>query len=364
MQELLADILPWVAAFYVLDGLVEIRRGQFMLSSPWGGSFRLLRPGLNHLGLSPTAEALAAIDLPWLTSRAALLVFDPRRRFDLPTIRGSDVSLLPWAEVAPNAIGRKVRSRGRTLLTAPQPALAARLSMELQGLAKASGAAAHPANVAPAGPRTLAELRRRQRWHRRGLKTLATLLFLWTGGAGTAVANGWLVMPPSVMALVLAALLGAEVLLALLYARAAEASWKEAASQASWLLLWPIAALHPLLHLSFRQGSSGPALGAAASVLPAEAFHELAATEYGRATVSLGAATGALAEGLTNRLSSVVASAEIAGLTERDLQRPPRRELGEAAWCPTCRSRFVAGAARCMDCDVPLVPFEQASDRG
>lgn len=364
MQELLADLLPWVAAFYVLDGLVEVRRGQFMLSSPWGVSFRLLRPGLNHLGLSPMAEAIAAIDLPWLTSRAALLVFDPKRRFDLPTIGGGDVSLIPWTEVAPNAIGKKVRSHGRTLATAPQPALAARLSVELQGLAKGRGAAAPPAGVAPPGPRTLAEIRRRQRWHRRGLKTLATLLFLWICGVGSLVASSRLVLPPSIMVLVLAALVGAEVVLALLYARAADASWKEATSQASWLLLWPIAALHPLLHLSFRLGSSGPALDAAASVLPAGVFHELAATEYGRATVSLRAATGALAEGLTDRLSSVVASARAVGLTERDLQRPPRRELGEAAWCPTCRGRFIAGASRCMDCDVPLSAFEQVSDRG
>ncbi|GAO02428.1 hypothetical protein [Anaeromyxobacter sp. PSR-1] len=353
MQALLADILPWIAVFYWFDGLAEIRGGQFYLSSAWGGGFRLLRPGLRHLGLAPAAEAIAVMNLPWLATRDALLAFDPKRRFDLVTIREGDVSCLPWAAVDPEAVGKQVRSRGRTLVVAAQPYLAAQLAGALRSLKAGLGTASEP-EAAASG---LAEIRARQRWLRRGLRAVATLLFLWTFGLGALVAYGGLTLPPGTGVELLALLLLLELALAVAYARAGGASRAEAVSQASWLVLWPVAALHPLLHLSLRQAGSRPALEAAAAVLPAEASRELAATEFGRAKASLELADGVLAEALARRVQVIVASAKRAGMEERDLSRPPERDARDGSWCPACRACFVPGTTRCTDCDVPLRAF-------
>jgi hypothetical protein len=365
MQQLLVEILPWLLAFYLLDGVVDVRRGQFVLSSAWGGSFRLLRSGLHHLGWSPTAEAIAAVDLPWLTAASALLVFDPRRRVDLATIGEHDVNAIPWSDVVPEAIGKKVRSRGRTLSATLHHSAAARLAADLDALVATGTSGRSPAESVPSpSPESLAEVRRRQRWWRRGLKVVATLLFVCTFALAVLSAydsvHGW---PWVEVALpILAILVGAELVLAVGYIRAAGGSWTNAASQASWLVIWPVAALHPLLHLSFGQGIARPALETAAAVLPPGAFRELAATEFGRAEVSLQAAVGPLAEALDWRARAVAAIAGRAGITERQLRLPPKQEATEGAWCPTCRSRFVEGTARCPDCRVSLRRFDSHRD--
>lgn len=372
MHALLADLLPWLAVFYALDGLAQLRRGHWLLVSSGAGPFRLRRAGLHHVGLSPLAEVVAAFDLPWLATPAALLLQDPGRRAERPFLEEADVTAVPWEGLAPEAEGKKVVSRGRRLLTAPHPALAARLAVRLAAVAAGTPAdrmerlsVDRAAALDVAGARAR---RARQRPWRAGLRGLAVALAAVLFGGGALAVWG----PPGAIeaeavALGAGAALALEAGLAVGFLRAGGAGWGAALGGALGLAAWPVAALHPLVHLSRGGLAERDALAAAAVLLPPATLRELLASELGRVTAARARVStgGALADALEVRERELRAVLAAAAIPVEDALAPPQLAAGEAAFCPICRTGFRAGTPTCRDCGVALIAatWRAAADR-
>ncbi len=73
MHELIEDVLPFLVAFYLLDGLALVRRYEWLLLAPWR-RFAAAKGGLHLVGLSPLAEAVSAFEVPIRFGRTALHV--------------------------------------------------------------------------------------------------------------------------------------------------------------------------------------------------------------------------------------------------------------------------------------------------
>src|SRR5262245_61831710 len=63
MHALIEDVLPFLVAFYLLDGLAVVRRCEWLLAAPWS-RFWAARKGFYLAGLSPFAELVSAVDPP------------------------------------------------------------------------------------------------------------------------------------------------------------------------------------------------------------------------------------------------------------------------------------------------------------
>jgi hypothetical protein len=359
MHELLVDVLPWLAAFLVLDGLVELRRGHLLLRSG-GGPLRPARGGLRLVWPWPAAEAVLLQDLPWLPAATALHLVAPGRRGELRVVEPADLAPLPWAGLAPRAEGKKVLSGERLLLATPHPAVAAALAAGLRGLAGAPEA--DRAAGAGNGVRDLEaalDLRARQRPWLRPLRLVAWLL--WTGlfvvGGALAYASPGGGPGAGALLLGLLGLLLVQAALALAMLRRCGVPLGAALTRALGLVAWPVAALRPLATLSTPLYAGLDALSVAAALAPPAAFHALAASELARLDASRRACGPPLAPAWDARERRLEALLERTGGSATEARRPPVAQPGEARWCPVCRCGFLAGPERCADCGAPLRPF-------
>ena len=364
MYQLLYDALPWLAAFYALDGLTDLRRGFLLFRTSALGSFEVVRSGLRHQGWAPWVEAFVAFDWPFLVSEEALLIFAPRRRDDPVVVEAADIESVPWADLAPKVEGKRAVSREKVLLAAPSKLIAARLVDELTALASESGrrqTGFQQRTRLASSPKVVAEVRARQRPWRIGLQVTASILFAGLFGLGALVAY---VPSAGVFAEELVVFLGtvlmAEMILAIGFLRSENLAWRPAASRALALLAWPVATLRPLAHLSAGLCTGHEAVAVAAALLPGTDLARFASRELARTRESRQRATDAsLMEALECREWGIRLVLERAGVKEAILEAPPTPRTGEAAWCPVCRSRFLVGIGLCTDCGVKLVPFER-----
>ncbi len=366
MYELLGDAFPWIVALYLADGLAQLGRGHVAFVRGLG-PFRVRRAGLHLLGLSPLDEAIAAHDLPFLVSERAVHLFDPRRRTDPALVAAADLEAIPFEAVLPVAReGRKVTVAGRLALVAPTPEWAERAREDLSLLAAAAPGKRLEAAAALARPRldagAVASFRERQRAFSAPLRAAAAFLFAGTFGLWPLAAFGPPGLRPPAGALL--AGLGWTVLLvgaltALLLRAAGERPWRCAAT-ALHGILYPVAALRPLLHATRGLHSRFEAAAIAAAVLPRAAFAALAGCEIRRARLSSEATDRELAPFWEARERALLRLVADAGLREEEALAPPARAAGAAVWCPLCGAQYRAGFERCRDCGVPAVPFAQA----
>jgi hypothetical protein len=352
MQALLADLLPWVIAFTLADGLVLVRRGHLLMCGAAG--LRPLRAGLAWIGLSPLAEAIAVQDLPFLAGGAVYL-FDPRRRTDPPWVEAADLTALPAAALAGvERSGKTLSTGGRPLLVAPTAEEARVLQAALAALARGEPPAAPSEDLEAARA-----LRRRQQPWRWALQAAALALALeLLGFGGLAAWSPWAErFPAERVVLAVGALLVLSAVGGAAFLRASGEGWRRSVGGGASLLL-PWAALHPLAHVARPVFRRFDALTAAAALLPAPAFHTLAARELVRARLSRAATPAALApvwDARTARLRRLLAAT---GSSEEEALRPPARTAGAAGWCPLCRGQFREGFARCADCGAEVVGFD------
>lgn len=359
MHAVLVDLLPWLAAFLVLDGLVEVRRGHLLLRSS-GGPLRAERPGLRLLPPWPLVEAVPVQDLPWLATAGALHLVAPGRRADLPVVEPSDLSVVPWEGLAPRAEGRKVTSGGHLLVATPHPAAARALAEKLAAAASAGGAPSAAARQAAGRDHDAARaLRRRQAPWLLPLRIAASGLSggLFLGGGLLALGATGGALGAGQLLLALGALLAAELGLALGMLRACGVGLGAAVGRTLALAAWPVAALRPLPALSGPLYAALDGLAVAAALLPADAFRALAAGELGRLDVSRRACGPALEAAWAGREEAIEELLSRVGGSLEEARRAPPRLPGEAAWCPVCRTGFVLGPARCADCGAGLLPF-------
>jgi hypothetical protein len=344
IQPLLADLLPWVIVFYLVDGVVQPGRGHLVLAGSAG--LRPLGAGLRWLGLSPMVEAVALFDLPFLRSGARVAVLDPRRRTEPALIEDADLTLVDLTSAGPLACEVKAVMAGeRKLLSAPTPATARQLLSLLRGGTERDGSDLAAARA----------LRQRQRVWRVALRVLATALLL---DLLAMAAAAWAPSSSGVSPAITAALFG-ELLLAIAavgvgYLRASGEGWRASLGGGLGMLL-PWAGLHPLVHLSRPLYRRFDALTAAAALLPAEAFQRLAARELVRARLSRTRTAPELAAAWDERERQLSRLLAATGSSAEAALAPPAPEAGTAAYCPLCRTRYRPGFEVCADCGVPLL---------
>jgi hypothetical protein len=356
MHALLVELFPWLVALWAVDGLVQLGRGHLLFVRGAAGGFRALEAGLHVLPLSPLAEAVAAHDLPFLDAPGRVFVFDARRRTEPALVAAVDLEPLRRDGLAPvTREGRRVRAAGRVALHAPTPEWAERLRGDLEGLA--GGAAPEQGRLDVAGA---AALRARAGRFAPALRAAAALLFATTFGAWPAAAYAPGATTPFGPAAVLAsagALVALVAILAFAMLRACGEPAGRSAAAALHLVVYPVAALRPLVHAPRSLFRRFDALTVAAALLPPDRFGALAARELRRARLSRAETPPELAAFWEGRARALAALLAEVGISEADALAPPTRSGGAEAWCPLCGAQFRAGYDRCADCGVATEPF-------
>ena len=361
MVALVEDVLPWLVAFFLLDAVVQLRRGQVVFARTGLERYRLLGPGLHLAGALPFGAALIAYELPFLPTREGLWVFDPDARHAPPVILADAVSFIPWASLGTvQGEGMAVKGGSRVLFRARSPRAARALSAELAALASETEGARE------AGIKRWLEARcdveaahaqwkrvRRPAFVAAAFGTVESLVLF---GAVPALAFlpgadvlGWERMAVLLGLSHLGALCGAAWALARSGASAADVT-----SALSTLLFFPPYAARAGLH-ALRDALSGfEPLAVGAVVLPRADFLRLARRELVRTEESLEATRRlGLAPFWDARREALKRLLVAAGTSEREVLAPPHAHEA-AAWCPLCATEYRAGFARCSDCGVAL----------
>lgn len=346
-DELLAEFLPWIIGFFALDGFSQLGRGHLLAAG--SGALRPLRAGLQWLGPSPAAEAVAVFDLPFLQVGARRWFGDPKRRSEPSVIEGQDLRELDLGAAGPLERLHKGITAGKTLvLQAPTTGHAAEL------LAALSPEAAGPRR-ARSDLRAARALRLRQRPYRLTLQVLASVLAALLLVGGPLVVWTPLSRYPLATPLVREAgvLLVAVALGGGAYLRASgEGWWRSILGGLGMLLPW--AAMHPLTHLSrplFRRFDAPTAL---AALLPAPEFHAWAARELVRARLSRERTPPELRPAWEEREKQLSRLLAATGSSAEKALAPPPAEDDAAAYCPLCRTPYRDGFEACGDCGIPL----------
>lgn len=351
MDQLLAELLPWVLGFYALDGFAQLGRGHLLAAG--GGALRPLRAGLHWLGISPLTEAVAVHDLPFLRVGGRIWAVDPKRRSEPTLVEAQDLTAaVDLAAAGPlERLHRSVTAGKALLLVAPTTAIAAQLHASL-------AAAPERRRASRADLRAARALRLRLRPYRIALKVLAALLAVALLVAAPLAVWSPLSAYPLAAPIVreCGVLLAAIALVGGASLRAAgEGWWRSVGGGLSLLLPWH--GLHPLVHVSrslYRRFDAATALAALLS--PAE-FHTWAARELVRARLSRARTPPELAPAWNDREELLTRLLAATGSSAEEALAPPPADEGAAAYCPLCRTPYREGFDTCADCEVPLAPL-------
>ncbi|HET8538361.1 MAG TPA: hypothetical protein VFL83_00685 [Anaeromyxobacter sp.] len=358
MQELLADLFPWVVALWIVEGLAQPGRGHLLLVAGLRGRFGVRRAGLHLLGLSPWTEAIAAHDLPFLRGGASVFFFDPRRRSEPALVAGEDLSEIPIDQAGPiGREARKVKMGEEVVVLAPTAPWAERIRADLAAAVAAPGGAAPDATRLDVA--AVRALRARQRpWVAalRAISGLASALALIAWPAAAWAPHRFPV-PPGVLLAALGMLVLAAAGATFGMLGACGEARGVAAATALHLVAYPIAALRPLLHASRSLYRRFDALAIAAALLPREELRVLAGRELWRARLSREATPAALGAAWDRRARDLASVLAQAGIAESEALAPEPAAGGAASFCPLCGAQYRPGFDRCKDCHVAVLPF-------
>jgi hypothetical protein len=361
MTELLRDLLPWFCAFYVADGLAQVRRGQVLFEESWLAGFRAIGVGLRLNTLRPAAQVFRAWDLPLVPGSERLYLRNGTADYAPAFLQGGDLDAIDWP--GPEGIvadDTKVKIAGRAAATAPSVSHARALVGALRDLA-----AAEPAARA-AGIRRLAREQLDATAVRKLRRRIAPLL------AGLKIASTWvaivwfLLFPAAVFLVPTAdrlqegALLLAVAAHVLVLALSAAALLRAGLGNRVAGVLLPMALFPPsgaraLSHVLRELHGAQDALALLAVLLPAKARLPLLRSRLHRANLErvAFAETDAAAwfEARAEACERFVRAAELRNRGEAHIA-----DQGGASLCPLCYSAYRAGFSRCSDCGVPLEP--------
>lgn len=364
MQELLADILPYLAGFYVLELVVSLGRHHLLFASG-GRRFRMMTAGLGALPPWPGAEAIASHGLPLLLDANRLWFADPGRPYAPQVLGADDLCSLELGDMGEVTSDRKrVYAGGKLVAMAPTLESAAALAHRLDSLRRLeSGARAASLETALREATDLAALRKMRAAHRAfapWIQAGAWLLFLLLFAA-----MPWQVyLAPKLeldlasLALTALGLLAVDgALAAVLLARLGRGP-AEIAKRIAPLVLLPFSAIHPLVHLSRELYLRFHWSALAAVLLPRSEFRILARQELRRIALCADRAEAAqvLAWEREKRFWARVLD-QLEEPLGPLLADPAPADPIAAAYCPLCSASFRAGADRCSDCDAPLRPI-------
>ncbi len=353
MPELIEDVLPFLVAFFVLDGLTLVRRFEWLLLSPWG-RFRGGRSGPHLVGLSPGAELVSAFESPIRLGRKALHVeIDAAGPGEPPDLRS-----LSLDGVSVAASERRLEVGGLSL-TVPSAAAARHLAAVVSDLRDRRPHERDTRLRALLREATdLRALRVLRTTHRRFQRILQWLgLGLWIVTfvllpLGTYWK--WQQGPPLATVLLSGALLHAGILLLSWTAlRRLGMPRGSAASTLIPLLFFPPAAAHAGVHLFRDLYVRFDPLAVAGIFLRPDDFKALARAEVRRLRHEAGLG-GEVAEWAALREKAWTRLFADLGTSLAEVLRPPAKKDDAASYCPLCGGEYRAGYEVCAECRVPL----------
>jgi len=368
MVSLLREVLPLLAALYLVDCLTIVRRGHCLFSSCFGQDPRV-RPGrLALAGLLPLDQAFA-LSRRGVMATGDRLYLPPEQATGAAPYRQASWTEVPYEETAGLSVaGRTIRFAGGRrlrLATAAEARDVAALVRELLAL--------------PPGEREGAAAA----WSARALDPapMSARLSAFEAAASPVAALGlalfcnlFLALPPLIYLGVPPPWLTGTLLAAaaLLWAGTAAASaWVaqrlrrdgliagEGALLAIFLSL--PSAVRAALHLGHDLLHGFDFLAAAAVLLPRQAFLPLLRAElHGAACAASGgegdsAAWKRLWAERRRRLDGLLGHLELAA--DQVLAPPPRRTAAASGYCPFCDSELLPGPALCARCGTPLLKY-------
>jgi hypothetical protein len=354
MHALIEDVLPFLVAFYVLDGLAVVRRHEWLLAAPWS-RFRVAKSGLHLVGLSPFAEVVSAVECPLLFGSVALYLETGAPSAGEP----AELASVPLDGLRVEVSDRTLKL-GEQAVTLPSAAAAGYLAAVVRDLA------ARPLSERAHRLRTLCHeltdlhaLRARRATHRRFHRFLDGLgLGLWIVTfvlLPVGVSWKWEHGPSLAAVLLLGAALHAGILvLSWVALRRLGYTRGRAATVLLPLLFFPPSAAHASF-VVFRDlyVRFDPLVVAGLLLRPAD-FQARARVEVHRLRREAERG-GEAAEWAALREKAWCRVFVELGTSVFEVLRPPARRGDDAAsYCPLCGGEYRAGFTVCSECRVPL----------
>ena len=354
MHALIEDVLPFLVAFYVVDGLAVARRYEWLLAAPWS-RFWATRSGFHLVGLSPFAEVVSAVDCPLRFGTVALYAEtrppSPGEPPELASVPLDGLRVL---------VNDRTLKLGERAVTLPSAAAAAHVAGVVRDLAaRPASERAHRLRTLLAETTDLGALRARRATHLRfrgfldwmGLALwIVTFVLLPVG-----VSWKWERGPGLATVLLLGAALHAGILVSSWVAlRRLGYEPGRTATVLLPLVFFPPSAAHASFVVFRELYARFDPLAVAGLLLRPADFQERARLEVHRLRREAERG-GEVAEwaGLREKAWSRV-FVEL-GTSLPEVLRPPARRGDDAAsYCPLCGAEYRAGFAVCAECRVPL----------
>ncbi|HEY3398985.1 MAG TPA: hypothetical protein VGM19_15155 [Armatimonadota bacterium] len=369
MQELLADLLPYLAAFYLLELVANLGRHHLLLVAAFR-RWRIEKAGLTLLSISPGAEVIATHELPLLLGAEGFWLPDASRPFSPRVPAPEDLEHIPFERLEGVCADRKKVLLGeRLLFKAPTPASATAIARNLEALRRLP-ASERTAELKRLGQKSadleaLRRMRATQQAFAPWMRAAAWLLFAvcfallpWQVYLAPRFRLDLARVLLDVLALLLLNALLAAVMLHKIGRRPGEI-----AGQLAMLLLLPFSALHPLLHVSRDLYLRFHWAALAAVLLPRAELRVIARQELRRlaACVERSAGTPLAQAWERERATWHDVLRQLEESLGPLLADPPPADPLAAAYCPLCSSSFREGARQCADCGVELRPVGSAA---
>jgi hypothetical protein len=359
---LLRDTLPYLFAFYLIDGLLLAEAGQLVFVRAWR-TWRARRGGPQLAAPWPFSEAVRAYDPPLLVTPAGVHVARRGSWHPVPSTEDLTFHAFENGAVA-RRDGRKVLYGRKAILKAPSEAAAAHVVALLSALA-----GTEPDRRMTALERWLKasgdlgkirECRDRGAQGARPRRVVASLLFASLFVAVPAL----LLLGPeaagSRLEVAVLATLTLHVVAVVLTRRGLRRTEHAAPTSAlASIALFPPNAMHASFVITKDLYAAFDPMAVAAVLLPADAFYDLARRERHRLEVALAGAQGGDTAGYwrvrldaLDRIASA-AKADVKGLAAP----PPRADEDAVAYCPLCFAEYRPGFDACADCGAALRGF-------
>ncbi len=363
MFDLAFEVFPYLAFFFLLDGLSWVRGHQVLFARPWNSRVIRRGPGLHFFGLLPTAELVVLGGPPVFIDRSGLHWLRSSRGRNEPGT---------WASVPHESI-RAVTVNGTTLVVdadrrhevacaSPARARHSRRSLETVRAAAPNTRDRLLEDLTREATDTLAlralrDQLRAARWLRGLGVLLFVLLFLAVPACLYApdqmLARGLVWVGPLVI-LVHVSL----VALAFRVLRRDGLDNRTAIEILAPVLLFPPGAVRALSVVSRDRYARFSAATGAVAWLSGPPLLRLARREHFRLTRELQQAAGQESNHLRSEIDHWTRALAKVGIDILRIPGPTARDTTAAAYCPLCYAEYRPSFEICSDCGAGLLPFE------
>jgi hypothetical protein len=370
MVSLLRQLLPLLAALYLVDCLTVVRRGHCLFSSCFGLEPRVRKAGLALAGLLPLDQAFAISRLGLVATRERLYL-PPEEETGAAPYREQAWTALPYEEAGGLAVeGKAIRFAGGRrlrLATAAEAREVAMLVRELLALPpgeRESAAGAWTARALDPGAvsaRVTAFEAAVSPVAALGLALFCTLFLALPPLVYLGVPPRWLT---GTLLAAAAALWAATAAAAALVARRLRRRGPIAGEGALLAICLSLpSAVRASLHLGHDLLHGCDFLAAAAVLLPRQEVLPLLRAElHGAACAASGGDSAGWKRFWAERRRRLVSLLGHLGLNEDEiLAPPPRRSPAAAGYCPFCDSELLPGPVLCAECRTPLLTYPRNS---